>query len=54
MKRNRFDTITLLLFIVNVVMAIIGGNYIAALGWGCAALIMGRIIINNITTDENI
>jgi len=54
MKRNRFDTFTLLLFIVNVVMAIIDGNYIAALGWGCAVLTMGRIVINNITNDEDI
>lgn len=54
MKRNGFDAVTLLLFIVNVVMAIIDGNYIAALGWGCAVLVMGRILINNITYDENI
>ena len=54
MKRNRFDTITLLLFLVNTVMTIIDGNYIAALGWACALLTMGRIVINNITNDENI
>ena len=54
MKRNRFDTFTLLVFILNVVMAIIDGNYIAALGWGCALLTMGRIVINNITNDEKI
>ena len=54
MKRNGFDTFTLLLFIVNTVMTIIDGNYIAALGWGCAVLTMGRIVINNITNDEKI
>lgn len=54
MKRNRFDTITLLLFLTNTVMATIDGNYIAALGWACAFLTMGRILLNNITNDENI
>lgn len=54
MKRNSFDTFTLLLFLVNTILTTIDGNYIAALGWGCALLTMGRIIFNNITNDENI
>lgn len=54
MKRNGYDAFTLLLFIVNTVMATIDGNYIAALGWACAFLTMGRIIINNISNDEKI
>jgi len=54
MKINGFDTFTLLLFLTNTIMATIDGNYIAALGWACAFLTMGRIIINNINNDENI
>ena len=54
MKKNRFDWFLMILFLINTVLATFDSNYIAALGWACALLTMGRIIINNISNDEKI
>jgi hypothetical protein len=51
MKRNRFDLITMFLFLINTIMTIIDGNYIAALGWACALLTIGRILLNNVEQE---
>ena len=33
-----------LLYVLNVGMSIVSGNYVAAMGWGCALLTQLRII----------
>ena len=52
MKQNRFDWFLLLIFLVNLILGAIAGNYTAALGWGCAFLTLIRIISNDIQEHE--
>jgi hypothetical protein len=51
MKKNRFDWFLMILFLINTVLATFDSNYIAALGWACALLIMGRILLNNVEQE---
>jgi hypothetical protein len=43
MNKN-FERFLALLYVLNLGMGIVSGNYVAAMGWGCALLAQLRIM----------
>ena len=41
---RKYEIFLALLYVLNVGMAIASGNYVAAMGWGCALLAQLRIM----------
>jgi hypothetical protein len=54
MKRNGFDWFLILLFISHTILSILTKNTEAAIGWACATMTLGRILVNNFNKDEKI
>jgi hypothetical protein len=54
MKKNRFDWFLMILFVSNVILSIFTENTEATMGWACATLTLGRILVNNINKDDEI
>lgn len=41
---RKFEIFLAVLYVINVGMSIVSGNYVAAMGWGCALLSQLRIL----------
>jgi hypothetical protein len=41
---RKYEIFLALLYVFNVGLAIVSGNYVAAMGWGCALLTQLRIM----------
>ena len=41
---RKYEIFLALLYVFNVGLAIVSGNYVAAMGWGCALLAQLRIM----------
>jgi len=41
---KKYEIFLTLLYVLNVGMTIVSGNYVAAMGWGCALLAQLRIM----------
>jgi hypothetical protein len=52
MRRKRYDWFLLILFLANAGMGVVLENYEAALGWGCATMIMLRAIATTVYDED--